>query len=58
MTSRLDEILVVGVARGAAPGVVAVVVDRDSVRYEGAFGERSLAVDMRWPPTPLARSSR
>ncbi len=42
MTSRLDEILASGVARGAAPGVVAVVVDRDSVRYEGAFGERSL----------------
>ncbi len=42
MTGRLDEILASGVARGAAPGVVAVVVDRDGVLYEGAFGERGL----------------
>ena len=42
MTVRLDEILASGVARGATPGVVGVVVDRDGVIYEGAFGERSL----------------
>ena len=42
VTVRLDEILASGVARGATPGVVGVVVDRDGVIYEGAFGERSL----------------
>ncbi len=42
MTARLDEILASGVAKGAAAGVVAVVVDRDGVLYEGAFGERGL----------------
>jgi methyl acetate hydrolase len=30
------------VERGDVPGVVAVVVDRDGTRYEGAFGERLL----------------
>jgi len=42
VTARLDELLASGVDRGAAPGVVGVVVDRDGVLYEGAFGERSL----------------
>lgn len=40
MQDTLDEVLAAGVESGAAPGVVAVVVDRDGVRYEGAFGER------------------
>ncbi|HUF83333.1 MAG TPA: serine hydrolase domain-containing protein [Acidimicrobiia bacterium] len=40
MEAELDEILTAGIEKGAAPGVVAVVVDRDGVRYEGAFGER------------------
>ena len=40
--TRLDAVLVAGVERHAVPGVVAVVVDRDGVRYEGAAGERAL----------------
>ncbi len=40
--SRLDAVLRDGVKRGAAAGVGAMVVDRDGVRYEGAFGERAL----------------
>ena len=37
---RIDAVLRSGVERGAVPGVVAVVVDRAGVQYEGAFGER------------------
>lgn len=42
MNEALDRILAEGIERGAAPGAVAVVVDRDGVIYEGAAGERSL----------------
>jgi len=42
MKNTLDEVLAAGVKRGAVPGVVATVVDRDGVRYEGAFGERQI----------------
>ena len=42
MREELDRILESGVARGAAPGAVAVVVDRNGVIYEGAAGEREL----------------
>ncbi len=42
MKDQIDAILSAGIERGAAPGAVAVVVDRDGVRYEGAAGERSL----------------
>jgi methyl acetate hydrolase len=42
MGSSLDRVLATGVERGAVPGVVATVVDRDGVRYEGAAGERAL----------------
>lgn len=38
---RLDSVLQDGVDRHAVPGVVAVVVDRHGIRYEGAFGERA-----------------
>lgn len=41
-TRRLDAVLADGVTRHAAPGVAATVVDRSGVRYEGAFGERTL----------------
>jgi len=40
--ARIDSVLREGVDRGAAPGVSAVVVDREGVLYEGAFGEREL----------------
>ncbi len=40
MKQRLDTILQNGVERGAAPGVTAVVVDRDSELYLGSAGER------------------
>ena len=40
-TQRLDAVLADGVARNAAPGVVATVVDGSGVRYEGAAGERT-----------------
>ena len=39
---HLDAVLAAGVARGAVPGVAAIVVDRGGNRYEGAAGERSL----------------
>jgi methyl acetate hydrolase len=42
VSAHVDEILAAGVARGAVPGVVAVVVDPGGVIHEGAFGERSL----------------
>jgi methyl acetate hydrolase len=42
MQDRIDELLGSAVERGDVPGVVAVVVDRDGIRYEGAFGERKL----------------
>lgn len=42
MQERIDDVLANGVASGAAPGVVAVAVDRDGTTYEGAFGERSI----------------
>jgi len=41
MKSKLDDILEAGVAAGAAPGAVAIVVDRDGVRWEGAAGVRA-----------------
>jgi methyl acetate hydrolase len=45
----LDSRLSAGVARGAAPGVTAIVVDRAGDLYEGAFGERAIGsgVEMR-----------
>ena len=42
MTDQLDHVLQTGIDRGAAPGVTAIVVDRDGVRYEGAVGERAI----------------
>jgi methyl acetate hydrolase len=42
MRDNLDAILEAGVARGAAPGVAAVVVDREGERYLGGSGERRL----------------
>ena len=42
MKDALDELLEAGIERGAAPGAVAVIVDRDGVTYEGAAGERSI----------------
>jgi methyl acetate hydrolase len=38
---RLDAVLADGVGREAVAGVVATVVDRSGVRYEGAAGERA-----------------
>ncbi|EAQ99097.1 serine hydrolase domain-containing protein [Congregibacter litoralis] len=42
MKDRLDSILQKGIDRGAAPGVTAVVVNREGVLYEGGFGERAV----------------
>jgi len=42
MKDTLDDLLTAGVERGAVPGVVAVVVDRDGTVYEGAAGARQL----------------
>jgi len=42
MKDTLDDLLAAGVERGAVPGVVAVVVDRDGTVYEGAAGARQL----------------
>ncbi len=43
LTERLDGLLAASVDGGRVPGVVAAVVDRDGVVYEGAFGVRSTA---------------
>jgi methyl acetate hydrolase len=40
MQDELDAVLKGGIERGAAPGAVAVIVDREGVRYEGGAGER------------------
>ena len=40
--TKLDSILAKGIGRGAAPGATMVVVDRDSVLYEGAAGDRTI----------------
>lgn len=40
--AALDAVLASGVDAGTVPGVVAIVVDRDGVCWQGAFGERSL----------------
>ena len=38
----IDDLLEDGAASGAVPGVVAIVVNRDGVLYEGAAGRRSV----------------
>ena len=38
----VEAVLAGGVDAGTVPGAVAIVVDRDGVRWQGAFGERSL----------------
>jgi hypothetical protein len=42
-TAELDAVLRQAVERGAVPGVVAVVGNREGVVYEGAFGLRDVA---------------
>ncbi len=42
LQTQLDRLLQTAVEQGDVPGVVAVVVDRDGIRYEGAFGKRNL----------------
>ncbi len=42
MNDAIDSVLTAGVANGAVPGAVAIVVDRDGVRYLGSAGERSI----------------
>lgn len=41
INSNLDEVLEAGIAAGAAPGAVAIVVNRDGTLWEGAAGERA-----------------
>lgn len=42
MKQAIDVVLQGGVDRGAVPGVSAIVVDRDGIRYEGGFGKREV----------------
>ncbi len=42
LKERVDGLLNAAVERGDVPGVVAVVVNREGVLYEGAFGKRNL----------------
>jgi CubicO group peptidase (beta-lactamase class C family) len=49
-TAELDAVLRQAVERGAVPGVVAVVGNREGVVYEGAFGLRDVA---RRKPMPV-----
>jgi methyl acetate hydrolase len=50
LKERMDGLLGAAVERGDVPGVVAVVVDRKGVLYEGAFGKRNLTTGA--PMTP------
>ena len=50
LKERMDGLLGAAVERGDVPGVVAVVVDRKGVLYEGAFGKRNLTTGE--PMTP------
>jgi methyl acetate hydrolase len=50
MEKAVDAVLAAGVASGAVPGVVAIVVDRDGVRYHGAAGERSIGTGAAMTP--------
>jgi methyl acetate hydrolase len=50
LKERIDGLLGAAVERGDVPGVVAVVVDRKGVLYEGAFGKRNLTTGE--PMTP------
>jgi CubicO group peptidase (beta-lactamase class C family) len=50
MKKKLDAILANGVANGQAPGVVALVADRDGTLYEGAAGERLLGSGVHMSP--------
>ncbi|WP_298821358.1 serine hydrolase domain-containing protein [Chloroflexus sp.] len=45
LQTKLDHLFQSAVDQGDVPGVVAVVVDRDGSRYEGAFGKRNLTAD-------------
>lgn len=44
-TSKIDRVLQQAVQSGDVPGVTACAADAGGVRYEGAFGQRSLAGD-------------
>jgi len=48
MKDELDQVLSSGIGTRGVPGVAAVVVDRNGIVYQGAFGERALGsgVDM------------
>lgn len=46
----LDAILADGVALGHAPGVLALVADRDGILYEGSAGERQLGSGVAMTP--------
>jgi Beta-lactamase len=50
MQKAIDAVLEAGVASGAVPGVVAIVVDRSGVRYHGAAGERSIGTGATMAP--------
>ncbi|MGQ9549885.1 MAG: serine hydrolase domain-containing protein [Roseiflexus sp.] len=50
LKERVDGLLGTAVERGDVPGVVAVVVNREGVVYEGAFGKRNLTTGE--PMTP------
>ena len=46
MKSKLDSVLAAGIESGAAPGAVAIVVNRDEVLWEGASGKRASGADV------------
>lgn len=53
MKKALDTLLADGIAAGQAPGVVALVADRDGTLYEGAAGERLKGGARMTPDTVL-----
>ncbi|CAN7553932.1 serine hydrolase [Pseudorhodoferax sp. LjRoot39] len=50
MKASLDSILARGIAAGQAPGVTAMVADRDGILYQGAAGERLLGSGVPMAP--------
>ncbi len=50
MKAALDNILANGVNQGQAPGVLALVADRDGIVYQGSAGERQLGGGVAMAP--------
>ena len=54
-TSAIDSLLDAGVETQAAPGVVAIVADPESILYHGAFGTQDVANNVAMTPNSILR---